>query len=170
MAKRGNADTRTAPSNLRTTQLSEIISGFSRPEPSYVPALDVLVPMIGREYAAALTGAYLGRHFAPIQSYSAGLTGYLASWVADQSLQPLAGAASTPVQGWDYAFGDAYRTLMNEAGDHAGVSASIAAHLGACGIRGAWKSSFERPMRLRWDDWLLPPATAVSVQADRGSA
>jgi len=139
------------------------LPGLSYPQADS-PAVDVLAAMVVREYSAGLTGAYLGRQFAAVEAASEGLTGYLGRWVV--SPDSLTGSDSAPAVGWDYAFGDAYRSLVNGGYDAAQVATSIAAHLGACGLPGAWSVRLETPLRLRWSDVLLPSATALAVESD----
>lgn len=158
------------PRGDAASRLSEVLPGFSYPQPLYADALDSLVPVIVHEYAAGLASAYLGRIAATIERSSQDLVAYLSSWVAAPLESVGDRRVGTPVPGWDYAFGDAYRTLMNVGGNHTWVSASIAAHLGACGVPGSWSIHLEEPFRMRWGNWLLPPAEYLSVKAESTSA
>ena len=145
--------------------LSALLPAFSYPQPSYVAPLDELVPLIVREYAAGLTGSYLVHALDRVEAASEGLTAYIASWVADPS-GTLNCRVPVPGAGWDYAFGDAYRTMLNAGGDPVGVTAGIAMHLGARGVPGSWRVEPDGQLRLRWDNWLLPAAERIAVETD----
>jgi HEXXH motif-containing protein len=144
--------------------LSTLLDGFSLPRPEFVGGLDGLVPLIVREYAAGITGAFVGRGVDVLEAQSDGLIEYLAGWSAEPTGWP------ADRLGWDYAFGDAYRTMHNVGGDPAGVCAAIAMHLGARGCPGRWSANLPVPRRLRWDDLLLLAASTVSVESDGATA
>ncbi len=137
-----------------------MLDGFSYPQAEHAADLDQLVPLIVREYAAGITGAFLGRAVDALDSASEGLIDYLASWVADPTGEPAARL------GWDYAFGDAYRTMHNLGGDPVTVGAAIGMHLGTLGCPGAWAVTLPAPRRLRWDEVLLPEAEQITVDSD----
>jgi len=156
-------------------QLDGLLPAFSYPQALYKETLDSLVPTIANEYAAGLTGACLRRHIAAIELSSVGLVDYLTAWVADPwgsvGDNTLAKPQhARPLLGWDYSFGDAYRAYFTLDADQTRVFASIATHLAACGISGAWRTHFAGSTRLRWDNWLLPAADFLSVETDGTSA
>src|SRR5690349_7580254 len=103
-------------------RLETLYAGFSYPRPEFAPALDELVPMICREYVAALTDAWLDRHEAQIETRSDGLLDLLRSWAQDPG--------AVPGSGWDIAFGNLYRTLGMSDADPAALAAGVACHLG----------------------------------------
>lgn len=166
MASAVQANTTTTSGTTRDS-LIDLLPGFSYPQADTSASMDVAVPMIVREYSAGLVGAYLGQQFAEIEAVSEGLAEYLGAWIADPAA--LSPGGPDPVPGWDYAFGDTYRSLVNGGYDSPRIVASVAAHLGACGQAGSWSVRLDRPLQLRWSDVLLPPATALQVsgEADR---
>src|SRR4051794_38206012 len=148
------------------TPLFDLLPGFSYPQDETRVGLDTAVPLIVREYAAGLVGAYAGRRYDELAAGSDGLLEYLGRWAADPETTPTDPDGS----GWDYCYGDAYRSLMNGGYDACQVAASVAARLGACGVTGAWSVELSQPLRLRWGDCLLPPATQLSVHSGASEA
>ncbi|PBA29001.1 hypothetical protein CKJ65_25160 [Mycobacterium intracellulare] len=149
-------------------ELADLFPEFSCPRAGGAAVLDAAVPMIAREYATGLIGAYLGQQFEKISQCSDGILEYLGQWVTDPQRSVVEG--QLPFLGWDYSFGDAYRSIMNGGHDAALVAASVAAHLGTCGIPGSWSIRLGQPVRLRWSGVLLPPATSVEVHCRRDKA
>lgn len=153
-----------AADGAQADDLTTALDGFAYPQAAHVTALDELVPLIVREYGAGIVGAFLAHSVDELSSASDGMIDYLALWSTAPAGRPAARL------GWDYALGDAYRTLHNTGGDPIGVSASIAMHLGARGCRGAWSVELPVPRRLRWDEFLLPLASRVQVHGDGNQA
>ncbi len=131
--------------------------------------LDDLVPLIVSEYGAGTVGAFLGREVETVGAAARGLVEYLGAWAAAPA-STATQRAPGPTAGWDYSFGDAYRTLHNDGGDPVGVAASLAMHLGAQGLPGSWTADLDHRLRLRWGDWLLPETRQVTVETDGATA
>lgn len=144
--------------------LSSMLDGFSYPQSAHVSDLDDLVPLVVREYAAGITGVFLTNGIDALEPVSDGLIDYIASWIADPAVAPGQDV------GWDYAFGDAYRTAHNVGGDPVTVAAAVALHLGARGHAGSWAVDLPQPCRLRWDGILLPEVDRLRVSSDDSSA
>lgn len=143
-----------------------MLPAFSFPQKEFERSLDDLVAMVVREYAAGLVAALLPRCLEQVTTASSGLVEYVASWLADPSADLPAGGPGVPASvGWDYAFGDAYRTLHNTGGDPVSVTAAIALHLGARGHAGSWTLESPADVRPRWDEWLLPSSRRLDVTA-----
>ncbi|MDQ3363835.1 MAG: HEXXH motif-containing putative peptide modification protein [Myxococcota bacterium] len=66
---------------------------------------------------------------------------------------------------WEAAWGDVFRAVREPQGCQPSSAAALALWLGACGVRGDWSLSLETAVRLRWDDWLLPPAEQIEVRS-----
>jgi HEXXH motif-containing protein len=145
----GNA---TTPAGNR---LETLYSAFSCPSPEHVSTLDTLVPIIVREYTAGLCASFVGRYGEQIAGSSSGLIEYLGAWFSEPT--------STSRTVWDYGFGNLYRSFGMDHSDRTRCCAVVAACLGAAGLPGEWKASFDSPIRLRLGRWLLPNATRVSA-------
>jgi HEXXH motif-containing protein len=147
-----------------TIDLDTLYEAFSFPREAQEHDLDVVVPMIVREYTSGLTEAFVDRHRPGIAKTSTGLVEYLDGWT--NGLRDRAAPQPCPPKlGWDHAFGDAYRTVAVPGADHARTAAAIAMHLGACGVTGAWEVAFGEQDRPRWDVCLLPPADWLAVDS-----
>ena len=143
-------------------RLEDAYPAFSCPAPEHVATLDALVPVVVREYGAGVCAAFVGRHGARIAAASRSLIEYLGTWFVEPSV--------VAEGGWDYGFGNLYRSHSADAADHAWCCAVIAGQLGAAGLGGRWSASFERPGRLRWGRWLLPRATRLEVEGSGDAA
>jgi HEXXH motif-containing protein len=143
----------------------KLLDGFSFPKTEYSSTLDFLVPLIVQEYASGLTAAYIGRHAQEIASNTVGVIEFLARWVSHGDDRKPLGLIEQPVPGWDYAFGDVYRSMFSKEG-HSRVAVLVAAHLSAIGQPGNWSATLNEPLQLRWGDWLLPPAQNIVVETN----
>jgi HEXXH motif-containing protein len=141
-------------------QLEGLYGAFSCPNADHVGTLDVLVPLIVREYTAALCATFVGRNGQRIAASSSGLIEYLGLWFSNPT------AITHTV--WDYGFGNMYRSFQLSHADHTRDCAVIAACLAAAGLCGEWHARFEEPTRLRLGRWLLPNAARVHVRSFDG--
>jgi len=137
------------------TPIGAMYDAFSCPSPEHVDTLDILVPLIVREYTAGLCASYVGRNAERIATSSSGLIEYLTTWFTEPT------AVIRTV--WDYGFGNLYRSFGTSHADHTRRSAAIAVCLAVAGLPGEWQATFENPVRLRLGRWLLPEATRISV-------
>jgi len=99
-----------------------MLDAFSFPKNEFGATLDHLVPVIAQEYASGLTAAYLGRHAGAIAATTEGLIEHLARWVAHSKGIDTTRSVKQPVLGWDYVFGDAYRSMCTSDDVHPRVA------------------------------------------------
>jgi HEXXH motif-containing protein len=148
---------------------SEMLEAFSFPWKEQTITLDEFVPLIVREYTAGLTAAFVGRHAAAIDAQSNGLIDFVSDWFCAAEERS---AIDPPNLGWDYAFGDAFRSMFVTDAEHARIAAlaSIAGHLAAARRPARWNVSLDQPLQLRWGDWLLAPARRIEIISDGNDA
>jgi HEXXH motif-containing protein len=133
--------------------------GFAGP---FEPIIEGFVPFIIGEYARGLTRALVELHGEDLASTGPRLPSYLAPWFD---------GADLPGAGWDPSFGDAYRAMhVGTPLEITTIVAGVATHLGSLGLAGSWECELVAPVRLRWGDLLLPPATSVQVESDSSRA
>jgi len=117
--------------------------------------------MVAAEYGRGIARAFLDRHRGRIERDAPRLRSVLDPWLE----------GAVPEAGWDLCFGDAYRSIhIGETGYDTCIAASMATHVGALGLPGAWEARFQTPVRLRWGRLLLPACTSIAVESDSATA
>jgi HEXXH motif-containing protein len=112
------------------------------------------------EHAKQTTEAFLARNAGALDAAGRGLAPFLRDWLpCDERFETV----------WNIAFGDVYASLMRDDGYAADeVAAAAALRLHECGRHGDWELALQRPVRFRFDRWLLPASDALRVRAAPG--
>lgn len=131
-------------------------AAFSCP---FEPFMESLAPLIAGEYARGISRAFVERHSEHIQREAPSIIKVIAPWFA---------GTDVPGVGWDPCLGDVYRAMhVPTTEHHTIIAATMAMHLGECGLPGAWRASFACPVQLRWGRLLVPSdATSIAVESN----
>lgn len=131
-------------------------SGFSCPQEGLGQDL---LDLVAIEHADQLVGTLLQRHSVALNQFAPGVQGLLRGWLA----RPVGPDYNTV---WNTAFGDLHAMLVSQTPDDLLRSAAgVALRLHACGHGGDWEVALPARAALRFGQWILPEARAISVQA-----
>src|SRR5947199_246194 len=140
--------------------LAEIYKGFSCPaEPLDAEVLDAILTA----HMQRVVDAFLDRYAGPLEQSGEGLVETLADWPSFSPSRP---------DVWNTAFGIAERLTKLEAGEEGSFAepgvygARLALAMQAAGLPGAFESRFDKPARLRFDRFFLPPTREISARGD----
>ena len=118
--------------------------------------------LITAEYAKQYSILFLEAFGSQLEKQSSGLVPFLQQWTSRTS-----GFEDV----WDVALGYARRTVLNRDLNEAPRQAAwLGLRLTACGAAGEWQAALPSPTRMRWENWLLPPAQWLSVESDGARA
>jgi HEXXH motif-containing protein len=113
---------------------------------------------IATGYAKEYTARFLQRFGGQLETDSPGLVPFLQQWNSHNS-----GFEDV----WDVALGYARRTfLFNDHKEAPRQAAWLGLRLAARGAAGEWEATLPDVTRLRWDNWLLPPARRLCLRSD----
>jgi len=133
---------------------SEVYSGFSCPQVGLDKEfLELVVTEHARQSVQKFIECYNGR----MELRGRGLGSVLSNWLQCTD------AFETV---WNSAFGEAFAAVFRSgADDIERRAAMLALRLHECRHAGDWKLQLSKPVRFRFDRWLLPPADAIEVSA-----
>lgn len=118
--------------------------------------------LLANQINGQLARLFIERHGAQLRLRGHGLVEVLDRWIAGAAV---AGIVADP------AFGEVFRAVQSaDPGDVAPPAAAIALQLGCAGLPGRWNVALGGAVRLRWGDWLLPPADHIDVSCDGATA
>lgn len=92
-----------------------------------------------------------------IAARSRGIVDLVESWL---------GNAADAETVWDQAIGRTDWALESSEADTGDVAAQLALRLSSRGQTGQWQALLSRPLRLRFDGWLLPQSTEIDLHSD----
>ncbi|SDY98249.1 HEXXH motif-containing protein [Collimonas sp. OK242] len=112
---------------------------------------------ISVSFGVAVVECFLQRRRDLIAARSRGIIELVESWLGD---------AADPETVWDQAFGRTDWAMESSEADTGDVATQLALRLSSRGQPGQWHSILSRPMRLRFEGWLLPQCTEIDLQSD----
>ncbi|MGH9326625.1 MAG: aKG-HExxH-type peptide beta-hydroxylase [Terriglobia bacterium] len=133
---------------------SQIYSGFSCPQ---VGLEKDFLDLVITEYARQSVQKFIECYGGQIQLRAGGIRPVLSNWLQ---------CADTFETVWNSAFGEVFAAVFrNGAQDIERCAALLALRLHECGHEGEWGLQLSKPVRFRFDRWLLPAADAMEVSA-----
>lgn len=133
---------------------SQIYSGFSCPQVGLAKEfLELVVTEHARQTVQKFIECYNGR----MEIRGRGLGSVLSNWLQ---------CTDTFETVWNSAFGEVFAAVFrNGAQDIERRAAMLALRLHECGHACEWEQQLSKPVRFRFDRWLLPPADTIEVSA-----
>lgn len=108
-------------------------------------------------FGVAVVDRFLQLRHGLIAARSQGIVELVESWLGD---------AADPETVWDQAFGRTDWAMESSEADTGDVATQLALRLSSRGQPGQWHSTLSRPMRLRFEGWLLPKSKEIDLQSD----
>jgi hypothetical protein len=135
--------------------LEVLYRGFSCSEEVFD---ELFLTHIVAEYARSITSLFVNKYEEQLGKCSRGLIDFLNQACTHNNLSDIA---------WEPALGGAYRAIQGTDNlEVDSIAVALALHLGVQGVKGQWEASLKRPLRLRWDQWLLPLADQIIVNCN----
>jgi hypothetical protein len=133
---------------------NQIYSGFSCPQVGLDKEfLELVVTEHARQTVQKFIECYNGR----MEIRGRGLGSVLSNWLQ---------CTDTFETVWNSGFGEVFAAVFrNGAQDIERRAAMLALRLHECGHAGEWEQQLSKPVRFRFDRWLLPPADTIEVSA-----
>lgn len=146
---------RTDAASVSSEFLAQMYKGFSCPRE---PFIDEFFEFLAIEHSREVARVFLNLCETSLNRNGRGVLEFFHRWLSEETyLQSV----------WDFSWGKiSTAARLENAHDVAAAAASLALHLGTCGVAGDWRISFEVPVRLRWSHWLLPRCDEIEVHCD----
>jgi hypothetical protein len=133
---------------------SQIYRGFSCP---HVGLDEEFLELVVTEHARQTVQKFIEHYSGRIERLGGGLGSVFSNWLRSED---------TFGTVWNSAFGEAFAAVFRDGADNIERSAGmLALRLHECRHAGDWELQLSKPVRFRFDRWLLPAADVMQVSA-----